>query len=212
MPSASRFWKNVRKFLSSPVREPCRRLWPNQGRTFQLSESSLEHVAFTGCDTSLGVFFIVDKERCFAANIEVIIQRSSSPDAAQDPQAISARRRTVEDQVRRQVRDALDAEHEFYGWGSLWLDATMRDKLVIIGRGAQRFATTEADYARWVVGDAVQTWLGIPGSERADPKPHVSAVVKFSGNIKDRTDQLDAAKWELRAVGNARMWRIVVTV
>ncbi|KAK5113601.1 hypothetical protein LTR85_010830 [Meristemomyces frigidus] len=213
-PSLNMKWKDcklqklcstvVNAFLSpgpnTQDQKACRQVTLGHGGTFKLGESRPEYVGFSEGDIGVGVFFMADDNRCFAANIEITYEAQQGPNGHAPAMSIDKRWQRSHAVVADNIRKLLDAESKGSNWGPK--TNRMRQTLVIVGRGARREPDTTTNYVRWAVSDAVQEWLEVPELERKEPEQYGGLVVKLSLSVR---------KWKLEDVqANAGVWRFTV--
>ncbi|KAK4546953.1 hypothetical protein LTR36_001685 [Oleoguttula mirabilis] len=173
------------------------------GGTYDLGTPTLEHIAFSGCDRGVGVFFMIDENRCFAANIDIRGNITEGDVSIE----LKARASTA---IDSQIRTRLEKESRDASWGPR--TARMRESLVVVGLGARSRATSMDGYARYAVCAAVQEWLAMDMDQRKEPVAYRGLVVKRSGKVKQRAEKsLSAWRWRAVGVQTARgAWRFMM--
>ncbi|KAI7552135.1 hypothetical protein KC331_g2093 [Hortaea werneckii] len=118
------------------------------GGTYTFTDNSVQHIGTSGCLTCVGIYFIIDDRRCFAAHVNADTVTKSGGWA----RGTSANTR---DKIKVEVKQRLDTEQAQSEWGPV--SQTMRESLVMVCSRCEEALPLVGD----AVAAAVQEWLGI---------------------------------------------------
>ncbi|KAI7264135.1 hypothetical protein KC345_g8943 [Hortaea werneckii] len=118
------------------------------GGTYTFTDSSVQYIGTSGCLTCVGIYFVIDDHRCFAAHVNAdTVTKAGGWSRKTSP--------NTRDKVKAEVKKRLDNEQAKSIWGPV--SQIMRESLVMV---CSRFEKTSS-----LVGDAVaaavREWLGI---------------------------------------------------
>ncbi|KAK6388592.1 hypothetical protein LTR65_007748 [Meristemomyces frigidus] len=160
-----------------------------------------QHVGFSGCYDSVGVYFAVGASHCFAANIDVRILTEGTDGIMTGRTVIPGDDVAVSATVQEEVYRRLEAASHRAGWPTV--TGLMRDTLVTTG-GWMSSASQDEPVQDGVVA-AVQAFLGFPKEAGKTPEEEVALVVKRSGEIVERAEHwLTARKWNVDDTDHGR--------
>lgn len=188
-----------------PPQQIFRRVGVGYGGTFIFNESSIPHIGTDRCQSGVGVYFVVDDKRCFAAHISCAVENTTGTTKILD--------QTTYQKLQGRVTQLLAKEAARSQWPPV--STYMQGSFVAVcyqhplhSQGVS-WDTVLGDW----VADAVAGWLGIPpGDARRTPLRrggfivhHPSQVQHFFPGDVDRsawtavTDQPQTAHWQVGA-------------
>lgn len=194
--------------LSKKVRAKPYLLVPlGRGGTFKVNGQTPANVGFTDCDSTTAVYFMIDEQRYFAANIGIQITRKPSTNSMLTGYSISERRGLLYAYVATGINRRLEEEASSQSW--VPNRALARATLAIIGQDATEDAGTDTDYCRWATGDVVQQWLGIVQTQRVQPTQQREVILSSGGKV-ERVDEIaEARRWRaIEAVSSNLGWHL----
>ncbi|KAK5119474.1 hypothetical protein LTR85_007574 [Meristemomyces frigidus] len=155
--------------------------------------SSISRIGTDHCQTCVGVYFVIDGQRYFAAHIQCWVEASDTTAAGlRIPNAATYQR------LQQEITQRLDVEAAQSGW--LQPSEAMRNSLVMVckaqvtdSQGRQSWDTVVGN----CIADAVAGWLGVPeGDARRRPSERGGFIVKHPGQKRKMFDHLiDTSRW-----------------
>ncbi|KAI6795596.1 hypothetical protein KC363_g4133 [Hortaea werneckii] len=166
------------------------------GGTYTFTDSSVRYIGTSGCLTCVGMYFVIDDNRCFAAHVNA----DTVTKAGGWSRKTSANTR---DKIKAEVKQRLDHEQTKSEWGPV--TQTMRESLVMV---CSRFEETSS-----LVGDAVaaavQEWLGI--EEMKIPHRKESFIIRHpNGDLCLFEEQPSNRRWFMVDEAANSDWGILV--
>lgn len=195
--------------------KPLHLILPGCGGTYRFDQTNAKHIGFTGCHGSVGVFFIVDDERYFAANIDVRVRPEGSnglvTGSTRVPVGTSS---SAFIDVTNGTFDRLQKESTASGWLKLVgsSSARMRDSLVLTGSWMSSPVLDELVPER--VAKAVMAFLSVTRETRSMREGHGTVVVSLpNGEVVEQGDHwLEPEDWKVaREDGRERKWQFGVS-
>ncbi|KAI6821755.1 hypothetical protein KC332_g6776 [Hortaea werneckii] len=169
---------------------------PGSGGTYTFTADSVQYIGTSGCMTCVGIYFVIDDHRCFAAHINADTTTRSGGWS----RTTSANTR---DKIKAEVKRRLDNEQAKSKWGPV--TQIMRKSLVMVcSRCVEAFP---------LVGDAVaaavQEWLGI--EETIAPRGKEGFIVRHPNEDLCRfADQPSNRQWLMMDEAANSDWGILV--
>ncbi|KAK4548914.1 hypothetical protein LTR36_008687 [Oleoguttula mirabilis] len=156
------------------------------GGTFERTHADIPLIGTHGCESCLGVYFTIDKKRCFVAHICPRIEASDGGTGG-----LRVPDKLTYSQLKQQVRSRLEDAAAYDNWPAP--SEAMRSSLVM---ACKLQATDSRVHADTVVGncaaEAVTEWLCFPkgpkGHVLMKPLRHGGFVVGQTGDVEEYCD------------------------
>ncbi|GAB1737215.1 hypothetical protein NU219Hw_g1146t1 [Hortaea werneckii] len=151
--------------LNSTTSQPqvYRHITQGSGGTYTFTSNSVQHIGTSGCLTCVGIYFVIDDHRCFAAHINA----DTTTKSGDWSRRTSANTR---DKIKAEVKQRLENERIKSEWGPV--TQRMRGSLIMVCSRCEETWPLVGD----AVAAAVQEWLGI--EEMIAPRQKESFIVR----------------------------------
>ncbi|KAI7209443.1 LigB subunit of an aromatic-ring-opening dioxygenase LigAB [Hortaea werneckii] len=140
-----------------------RHIAQGSGGTYTFTDNNVQHIGTSGCLTCVGIYFVIDDHRCFAAHVNADTVTKSGGWSRK----INGNTR---DKIKAEVKQRLDNEQTKSEWGPV--SQTMRESLIMVCSRCEETLPLVGD----AVAAAVQEWLGM--EERIVPRRKESFIVR----------------------------------
>ncbi|KAK6388591.1 hypothetical protein LTR65_007747 [Meristemomyces frigidus] len=189
------------KFRPTPFK-PLHLVTPGHGGTYTFRNAKSSepkkprHLGFSGCYDSVGVYFAIDDQRCFAANISAWIKTEANEvgiASTATPEGTDSQK--VYERVSQEIAHRLNMESAKSGWAGPKTDV-MRGTLIMTGRWMSKGSRTAM--LQTAVAHAVQDWLGIPRAKYKSAERDGVLIIEHPGEVVVRAGHwLDASHWSV---------------
>ncbi|KAK5119471.1 hypothetical protein LTR85_007571 [Meristemomyces frigidus] len=187
---------------------------PGCGGTYRFDETEGKHIGFTGCHDSVGVFFIIDDDHYFAANIDVRVRiDGSNANGIVTGSTMVPKTSGAFLEVSNGTTARLNEESAANTWNNLVLarSSRMRKSLVVVGSWMSSPALDDMVQDRVV--KEVMAFLNVVEETGSMREPFRAVVVKLpSGDVSERADHwLEARRWSVVGMEDGeRKWHFSV--
>lgn len=166
------------------------------GGTYTFTDDNAQYIGTSGCLTCVGIYFVIDDRRCFAAHVNADTVTKSGGWS----RTTSANTR---DKIKAEVKQRLNNEQAKSEWGPV--SQTMRDSLIMVCSRCEETWPLVGD----AVAAAVQEWLGI--EEMISPHRMESFIVRHpNGDLRLFDEEPSNRRWLMLDEAADSDWGILV--
>ncbi|KAK5119472.1 hypothetical protein LTR85_007572 [Meristemomyces frigidus] len=187
--------------VDSSERTPLLLFLPGHGGTYNFNHGT-DHIAFGSCYDTVGVYFPIDQDRYFAANIEVRV-------LTEEPDRTLMVRTTAPSESRTilGVRDGVIARLQAQPWASLVLsqNPSTRDSLVMTGSWASG-GILQKSLIQHAVETALQAFFQCPDRKLGKRDGNAAVVLRLPNpKVEERAEHwLEARDWSVLTADEGR--------
>lgn len=181
-------------------RTQVRRVLEGAANTYDLVDGALRHMGVDGCTSSVGVYFKVNRDRCWVAHIPAYLELEDGTRTTRIDGSDAAKLRT-------KIYDRLCNEDMAWEWGGV------TDKL----RDSVRMVSLSFGQDDWngstgaVVVAAINRWLRLQGDAAQVPKAYGGLIVGPTGGVESLFDaHHNPSAWELVDQETSKRWEVVI--